>query len=200
MTDASAVLASLDRFIGQLAHYGQLINGQRVATQIGSVATTNPLTKQVTNHPCHPSHPEQHAPVEADHERFDSPPRPAEDPDERLARKVSSVGGYSGKSGKSSPNQSLTGGHHKNAHGESGNSPSDQGVVGYLICPGNPGGQEFVSPADTFRSEPAWWRDQYEERSRHAELGDRRYRAEAALVAWGELQWRWHKQCGERMP
>jgi hypothetical protein len=59
MTDASAILASLDRFIGKLAHHGQLISGHRVATQISPMATTNQLTKQVTYHCCHSGHSEQ---------------------------------------------------------------------------------------------------------------------------------------------
>jgi len=200
MTDAAAILASLDRFIGQLARQAELTSSHRVATQISPMATTNPLTKQVTNHSYHSGHPKPDTFVGADHERCDSPPCPGEDSSAGLARKVSSMGGYSGKSGKSPQNQALTGGHRKNASGKSGNCYSDQRVAGNLIGPRSRSGQELVSPADTFRPGPAWWRGQYEERSWHNELGGRRCRAEAERLAFGELQWRWHTRHGEGMP
>jgi hypothetical protein len=44
------------------------------------------------------------------------------------------------------------------------------------------------------------WRAQYEERSRHHELGGGRSRAEVQLLAWRDLEWRWHKEYGERLP
>jgi len=40
MTDAAAILASLDRFIGQLARQAELTSSHRVATQISPMATT----------------------------------------------------------------------------------------------------------------------------------------------------------------
>jgi len=179
MTDAAAILASLDRFIGQLAHRAELISSPRVATQIGPMATTNQLKNKVTNHSYHSGHPKEETFVGADHERCDSASCPAGDSSADLARKVSFVGGYSGKSGK---------------------SPSDQQVAANLIGPGSRSGQEPVSPADTFRLGPVWWRDQYEERTRHGELGGRRCRAKAQRLAFGELQWRRHKQHGEQVP
>jgi len=200
MTDAAAILASLDRFIGQLAHRAELISSPRVATQIGPMATTNQLKNKVTNHSYHSGHPKEETFVGADHERCDSASCPAGDSSADLARKVSFVGGYSGKSGKSPQNQSLTSGHPKNVGGDSGNSPSDQQVAANLIGPGSRSGQEPVSPADTFRLGPVWWRDQYEERTRHGELGGRRCRAKAQRLAFGELQWRRHKQHGEQVP
>src|SRR6516164_5751102 len=142
MTDAAAILASLDRFIGQLARQAELTSSHRVATQISPMATTNPLTKQVTNHSYHSGHPKPDTFVGADHERCDSPPCPGEDSSAGLARKVSSMGGYSGKSGKSPQNQALTGGHRKNASGKSGNCYSDQRVAGNLIGPRSRSGQE----------------------------------------------------------
>ena len=74
MTDASAILASLDRFIGQFAHHGELMSGHRVATQDGPMATSNTLTNQVANHSYHSGHPKQETFTEADHERCNSPP------------------------------------------------------------------------------------------------------------------------------
>jgi hypothetical protein len=187
MADAFAILASLDRFIGQLAHHGELKTGHRVATQDGPMATSNTLTNQVANHSYHSGHPKQETFTEADHERCDSPPGLAEGSGAGLARKVSSRDGQSGKNGKSHINHWLPGGHRENANGHSGKSFSDRQVAGSLT-------------ADTFNSGLEWWRDQYQERSRHRELGGRRSRAEAEVLAWCELQWRWHKQQGERVP
>jgi hypothetical protein len=201
MVDAFAILASLDRFIGQLAHHGELMSGHRAATQDGPMVTSNTLTNQVANHSYHSGHPKQETFTEADHERrCDSPPGLAEGSGAGLAREVSSKGGQSGKNGKSHINHWLAGGHRENANGHSGKSFSDQQVAGSLVSAGSHSGHDLVSPADTFNSGPAWWRDQYEERSRHRELGGRRCRTEAELLAWSELQWRWHKQHGERVP
>jgi hypothetical protein len=186
MTDVSAILASLDGFIGQLACHAELKSGHRVATESSPMATINPLTNRVANHSCHSGHPKQETFTEADHERCDSPPGLAGGSGVALARKVSSVGGYGGKSGKSLKNHLVTGNHQENANGHSGKSFSDQQVAGSLT-------------ADTFNSGLKWWRDQYEERCRHRELGGRRCRTEAELLAWSELQWRWHKQHGERV-
>jgi hypothetical protein len=200
MTDASTILASLDRFIGQLAHHGELMSGHRVATQDGPMATSNTLTNQVANHSYHSGHPKQETSTEADHERCDSPPGPAEGSGAGLARKVSSLDGYSGKSGKSGQNQSLSRGHGENDNGHGGKSPLNQRVAGSVVSPSTHSDHELVPPADPFYPVGAWWRDQYEELSRHRELGGRRSRAEAAALAWSELQWRWHKQHGERVP
>jgi hypothetical protein len=89
MADAFAILASLDRFIGQLAHHGELMSGHRVATQDGPMATSNTLTNQVANHSYHSGHPKQETFTEADHERCDSPPGLAEGSGAGLAREVS---------------------------------------------------------------------------------------------------------------
>jgi hypothetical protein len=123
--------------------------------------------------------------VGADPERCDSHPSDAENSGAGLARKVLSVDGYSGKSGNNVLNQGLAGGHRDNAGGHSGNPPSNQGLA---------------SDSDNCGSDPAGWRDHHEERSRHRELGGRRSRAKAELLAWHELEWRWHKQHGEQLP
>ena len=191
MTDTSAILASLDRFIEKFSTDLKLRNGQRVATQNGSMATTNQLTYSDIGHSGHFGHPKQETFDGADHARCDPPPFPAEDSGAGLARKVSSVDGYSGQSGQSFSNQALASSHRRNADGHNGQSVSDQQVDS---------SEELRSSADKFQSDPLWWRDQYQERSRHRELGGRRSRAEAEILAWGELQWRWHKQEGGRPP
>lgn len=198
MTDASAILASLDRFIGQLAHHDEKMSGHRVATQDGPMATSNTLTNQVANHSYHSSQRKQET-FAGDHKRQGSSLSPAEDPGTGLARKVSSMDGYGGKSGNSGQNQSLSRGHEENDNGHGGKSPLNPHVAGSLVSPSSHSDHELVPPADAFYPGRAWWRDQYEERTRHRELGGRRSRAEAEALAWSELQWRWHKQHGERV-
>src|SRR5262249_40340199 len=44
------------------------------------------------------------------------------------------------------------------------------------------------------------WRDLYEQRAAHWSLEGRRSRAEAEALAWGELENRWHRMRGERVP
>jgi hypothetical protein len=200
MTDTSAILASLDRFIERFARHDELRNGHRVATQYQPMAIEKPLINKGSNHSGHSGHPKQETFAGVDHEQCEAYPSPAENSDSGLARKVLSVDGYSGKSGKSVSNQQLAGSHPGNADGQSGNSSSDQDVASDLISIGSQRDDVVSSPADTSGSDSAWWRDQYERRSRHRELGGRRSRAEAELLAWHELEWRWHKQHGEQLP
>src|SRR6266446_3146546 len=98
MTDTSAILASLDRFIERFACHGELINGHRVATQFQPLAIEKPLTNQGNNHS---GQPKRETFAGADHVRYDSGSSSAENSGSDLARKVSSLDGYSGKSGKS---------------------------------------------------------------------------------------------------
>jgi hypothetical protein len=44
------------------------------------------------------------------------------------------------------------------------------------------------------------WRDLYEQRAAHWSLEGRRSRAEAEALAWAELENRWHRMRGERVP
>ena len=199
MTDASAILISLDRFIEQLARHDRVTNSHRVATQDGAMATPNPLTNQLSGHSCHSGHPEQETATKVDLEEPASPPPSGTDSVTGCARKVLSADGYSGQSGKSQQNQPFTGDHRDYGSGQSGKSPLYQLLVRSLIGSETHRAQ-LVSPVDDVRSDPAWWRDQYEERARHRELGGRRPRAEAEVLAWGDMQWLWHKQRSERVP
>src|SRR5690348_5684360 len=79
MADASAILASLDRFIERFSNDFKLRNDHRLPAQDGPVATVNQLTSQATNHSYHSGHPKQETFAEADHERCNSPPSSAED-------------------------------------------------------------------------------------------------------------------------
>jgi hypothetical protein len=47
---------------------------------------------------------------------------------------------------------------------------------------------------------PAWWRRQFAVRAIDRELGGARSREDAARLAWGELECRWHRLYGERTP
>jgi hypothetical protein len=200
MTDAAAILASLDRFIGQLAHHAELISGHRVATQIGPMVTTNPLTKQVTNHSYHSGHAEQETFVGADHERWDSSSCPAEDSSSGLARQVSSVGGYSGKSGKSVLIQELARNQRQNADGYGGKSPSDQQLASGLKGTRDQVEPELATPPDARRLDPTIWSDLYEERAAHRQFEGGYPRLDAELFAWREVEWRWHLEHRERVP
>jgi hypothetical protein len=48
-------------------------------------------------------------------------------------------------------------------------------------------------------AEPIRWRELYEERAKHRESNGGHPRAEAERLAWREVQWRWHRACGERV-
>jgi hypothetical protein len=187
MTDAAAILASLDRFIGQLAPHAELMSGHRVATQIGPMATTNPLTKQVTNHAYHSGHAEQETLVGADHEGWDSSSCPAEDSNSGLARQVSSVGGYSGKSGKSLLIQEFAGNHRQNADGHGGKSPSDQQLASGLKGTRDQVEPELATPRDARRLDPTIWSDLYEERAAHRQFEGGYPHLDAELLAWREV-------------
>jgi len=181
MNDASAVLASLDKFIGQLADRGEQMSGHRLATEVGPT-TTNQLTNRVSGHRGHSGHPKQKIIAGADPEQ--SEPPPGANPEANLARKVLSIDGHSGQSGQSVLNQRLDGGPRNCGSGQSGKSPLDQSLAN--AC--GSADQEFVSPADAFRSDPAWWREQYEKRTQLWELGGRRSRAKAKVLAWREME------------
>lgn len=188
MTDRSAILASLDRFIEQFALDRKSIIGHRVATQNDPMATTHQLTNRAIGQFGHFGHSKQETFDGARHEQRDSAPPPPEVSGAGLARKVLSIDGQSGQSGQSLSNQAFAGGHRENADGQSGQSILNQKVDGV---------RGLRSSGDAVQSDPAWWRDQYQERSRNRELVGRRSRDQAEAIAWGELQWLSHKQYGE---
>ena len=200
MTDASAILASLDRFIEGFSNGSKLRNDHRVAPQDGPVVTVNPLTRQATNHSYHSGQPKQETFAEADHERCNSPPPPAEDSSAGLARKVSSMGGYNGKSGKSPQDQSLTGDRRENVNGHSGKFFSDQRVASDPQGTDDQGGPQLLPPADASRLDPTIWSDLYEERAAHRQFDGGYPRVEAELLAWREIEWRWHFAHREPVP
>ena len=59
MTDTSAILASLDRFIERFARHDELMSGHRVATQYQPMAIAKPLINRSNNHSGHSGHPKQ---------------------------------------------------------------------------------------------------------------------------------------------
>ena len=200
MTDASAILASLDRFIERFARHDELMSDHRVATQNEPMATINSLTNQGTNHSGHSGHPKQETFAGVDHERCDSHPSPAENSGAGLARKVLFVDGYSGKSGKSVSNQELTGSHRENADGHSGKSFSDQQLASDSKGTGDQAGRQLATPPDASRLDPTIWSDLYEERAAHRQFDGGYPRVEAELLAWRDIEWRWHLAHRERVP
>jgi hypothetical protein len=197
MNDASAIFASLDRFIQRLADRGELICGHRVVTEDEPMATINSLKSEGADHSGHFDHAKQETSVVADRERCNTA---TESPGAGLARKVSYVDGYSGQNGQCIPYQRVTGGHPELVGGHSGNSPSDQEITSDFGSTGGQTDRVRASRTDPCGSDPTWWRDHYKERSRHWEPRGRRSLREAERIAWGELQWRWHKDHGERVP
>jgi hypothetical protein len=200
MTDTSAILASLDRFIARFARHGELRSGHRVATQYQPVAIMKPLTNQGNNHCGHSGHPKQETFAGADRERCDAHPAPAENPGAGLARRVLSVGGYSGKSGKSISNQELACSHWEYADGHSGKSPSDRQLASGLKDTGDQAEPELATPSVDSRLDPTIWSDLYEERAAHRQLDGGYPRVAAELLAWREIEWRWHLAHRERIP
>jgi hypothetical protein len=198
MTDTSAILASLDRFIERFARHDELISDHRMATQYQPVAIMKPLTNRGNNHSGHSGHPKQETLAGADRERCDAYPTPAENPDAGLARKVLSVDGYGGKSGKSVSNQELACSHWENADGHSGKSPSDQQLASRLKGTRDQAGSEPSSPANVSWLDPTIWSDLYEERAAHRQFDGDYTRVEAELLAWREIEWRWHLAHRER--
>ena len=200
MTDTSVILASLDRFIERFGHHEKLMNDHRVATQCQPVATSKPLTNQGNNHSGHSGHPKQESFAGTDHERCDSHPVTAENSGAGAARKVPSVDGYSGQSGKSVSNQELAGSHRENADGHSGKSLSNQQLASGLKGTGDQAGPELDTPPDASRSDPTIWSDLYEERAAHRQFDGGYPRVEAELLAWRQIEWRWHLAHRERVP
>jgi hypothetical protein len=185
MNDASSIFASLDRFIQRFADQAEWTGDHQAATKKGPTVMTNSLKNNAGDHSGRSGHPKQETITLADREQSNSL---TVNSGGGLARKVLYGGGHNGQSGKSILNQELAGDHYKNDGGQSGNSNSNQELASQ------------IDGADAFGSDLAWWRDHYKERSRHRQLGGRRSRGEAQLLAWHELQWRWHKQNGERVP
>jgi hypothetical protein len=198
MTDTSGILSSLDRFIERFARHGELISDQRVATQNEPMGTTNSLTNNGINQSGHSGHPKQETFAGVDHERCGSHPSPAEISGAGLARKVSSVDGYSGKNGKSISYQQLAGSHRENVDGHSGKSFSDQQFASHRTDTGDHSGREIGTPPNASRLDPTIWSDLYEERAAHRQFDGGYPRIEAELLAWRDIEWRWHLAHRER--
>jgi hypothetical protein len=200
MTDASAILASLDRFIERFSHDAKLRNDHRVVTQAGPVVTVNPLTCQATNHSYHSGHPKQETFAGVDHKPCDSHPSLTEISGARLARQVLSLDGYSGKNGKSVSYQQLAGSHRENADGHSGSSFSDPQLASGLTGTCDQAGHELGMPPNASRLDPTIWSDLYEERAAYRQFDGGYPRVEAELFAWREMEWRWHFAHREKVP
>jgi hypothetical protein len=199
MTDrSSAIFASLDRFIERLGHPHESISGHGLATQYQPTSLANPLTNHGNNRSGHCGHPRQET-FGADREGCDAYPTPVENPDADLTRKVLSVDGYSGKRGKPLCNQRVAGRHRGEVDGYSGKSLSDRQLANRLKGARDQAGSEASAPADAPRVDPIIWGDLYAERAAHRQFDGDYPRVEAELLAWREIQWRWHLAHRERI-
>src|SRR5271155_4122957 len=110
MSDAPAVLASLDRFIERFARHGKLIIGHRMANPNQSMAKSNPLTGNAISHFGHFGHRKQETCAGAPPNPYPPHPPPAVISCAGLSRKVLFFDGKNGQSGQSALNQGVGGG------------------------------------------------------------------------------------------
>jgi hypothetical protein len=135
----------------------------------------------------------------ADQDGCNPRPSPAENSDADLARKVLNFDGHSGQSGQSFSNQELIYSHWENADGHNGKSLSNQQPAG-LKGTGERAGPGFATTADASVSDPTIWSDLYKERAAIRQFDGGYPRDEAELLAWREVETRWHMAHGERVP
>jgi hypothetical protein len=61
-------------------------------------------------------------------------------------------------------------------------------------------GPQLSAPADASRLDPTIWSDLYEERTAHRQFDGGYPRVDAELLAWREIEWRWHLARRARAP
>jgi hypothetical protein len=188
MAESTTILASLDQFIEALKTEEEIGVGQTMATAQQSLATTKPAEIHGIGLLGHFGHSGRHT-------RTDNPPYPVyrndrRPPDGNGSHDLLFSGGYSGKSGHSQGIRGFDSGHSGNGNGHSGHSCRDhQAQVGSDDI-------EIVHSSAVATSGPEVWRDLYQERAQER-AAIREYdggysRSEAELLAWRELEWRWH--------
>jgi len=94
--------------------------------------------------------------------------------------------------------QQLAGSHRENVDGHSGKSFSDQQFASHRTDTGDHSGREIGTPPNASRLDPTIWSDLYEERAAHRQFDGGYPRIEAELLAWRDIEWRWHLAHRER--
>jgi hypothetical protein len=89
-------------------------------------------------------------------------------------------------------NQSLTPRGREDANSHSGKSSLDQSVATDPKGTDRHREPQLPTPADASRLDPTIWSDLYEERAAHRQFDGDHPRVEAELLAWREIEWRWH--------
>jgi hypothetical protein len=85
-----------------------------------------------------------------------------------------------------------------NVDGHSGKSFSDQQFASHRTDTGDQPGREIGTPPTASRLDPTIWSDLYEERAAHRQFDGGYPRIEAELLAWRDIEWRWHLAHRER--
>jgi hypothetical protein len=181
MAETSTILASLDLFIERFKTWDEIGCRYAVSTGQRAPAKANHIENHDIGHLDHFSHSgrDTHADDSLRHTRRDDA-RPV---DVVGARKASSTHGHSGNSGQNLGNRGLDSGRYRNGVGHS--SPEHQPQIGF-----NPA--EISEAADPYRSAFKFWRGIYQERAARPEHDGGYQRLEAELLAWRELESRWH--------
>ena len=71
-------------------------------------------------------------------------------------------------------------------------------VASHRTDTGDQPGREIDTPPNPSRLDPTIWSDLYEERAAHRQFDGGYPRIEAELLAWRDIEWRWHLAHRER--
>jgi hypothetical protein len=179
--ETSTILASLDRFIENFKTEEETNIGHSVATAPQSVAPIKPAEIRGFGHLGHCGHSRRDTQANDLSLHQDSRQTDFVEPHNLLFSS-----GYNGTSGESQGNCGFDRGHSGNGNGYSGHSFQDQEAqIGSDDL-------EIVHSAAIAASGPEVWHDLYQERAAIREYDGGYTRSEAELLAWRELECRWH--------
>jgi hypothetical protein len=183
VAESSKILASLDQFIENFRTEDEIAIGHTVATAEQRLATGNPAEIQDIGHFGHFGHSDQDTHANASPYQF----RRLRETDAMVSRKLLDSSGYNGQSGQSQENRGFDRGQSGNGIGHSGHSSTKIGSNDLAI-------PRYTDPSGSGFD---YWRDIYQERAAIREHDGGYSRLEAELLAWRELECRWHMAHGE---
>jgi hypothetical protein len=194
MVERSAIVNALDRFIERFKINGETDNGHKLATRNNAVVTGSPAENQGFGHCGHFGHRKSDY-CENDH---DDPPAQHE-AGVTAAQEVSFRDGQNGHNGQSQVNRGFGCGHSGNLNGDTGHSQLDHPSK-VSRNPATDWERSGILSVDVAGWEAEYWNDIYHERAAMREYDGRYTRDEAEVLAWGEIENRWHLKYGERVP